>query len=187
MFIYFIIALVVFVLDQATKWLVKTNMNLQDVIPVAGDFLAITSHRNRGAAFGILQGQQVFFIIITIVFLVGVCWYLYKMVKSGQKFVPFALSLLLGGAVGNFLDRLLYGEVVDFVQVNFDFTWIGIDYVYGFPIFNVADSGIVVGTILILLHTLIEWRREVKQEASKKAAELVDAEATVKDKTNDSV
>ncbi len=182
MYVYLIIALLVFALDQFTKWLIKTNLYLGEVIPVLGDFLAITSHRNRGAAFGILQGQRVFFLIVTIVFLVGVSWYLYKMVKSGQKFVPFSLSLLLGGAVGNFIDRARHGEVVDFVQVNFDFSWIGIDYMYGYPIFNVADAGIVVGTIMILIYTLIEWRREAKAEAKAKSEA-----AAAEDNTNESI
>lgn len=168
MIFYFIIALLVFVMDQMTKWLVKTNMELGETIPVMGDFFILTSHRNRGAAFGILQGQQLFFLMITVVFLIGLCWYLYKTYKSGQKWVPFALSLIFGGAVGNFIDRAIYGEVVDFVQWTFDFTHIGIDYVYVYPIFNVADSGIVVGTAMILIHTLLEWRRESKREAAAK-------------------
>jgi signal peptidase II len=83
---------------------------------------------------------------------IGIVWYLRKTVKAGQKLLPVALSLVLGGAVGNFLDRAISGEVVDFAQFNFGS--------YTFPIFNVADSAIVIGVALIILDTLLESRRE---------------------------
>ncbi|WP_274363344.1 signal peptidase II [Paenibacillus thermotolerans] len=162
---YWIMALAVLILDQWTKRLIVANMNLGDVIPVIGDFFTITSHRNRGAAWGILQGQRLFFIIITIVVVTGIIWYLRRTIKDGRKLLPFALSLLLGGAVGNFIDRLLHGEVVDFLHFYFDFTKIGIPFTYDFPIFNVADCGIVVGIILIFADTLLAGRRE-KTEVS---------------------
>jgi len=167
MIIYLIIALIVLILDQVTKWLVKTNMALHETIPVLGDFFVLTSHRNKGAAFGILQGQQTFFLIVTVIFLVGISWYLYKSVKSGQRLVPFALSLMLGGAVGNFYDRAMHGEVVDFLQFTFQGSIMGWKFDYIFPIFNAADSGIVIGTILILFDSLRSWRLEAKQEAAK--------------------
>lgn len=164
MIVYLLIAIVVFALDQLTKWLVKTQMDIGQVIPVLGeDFFALTSFRNRGAAFGILQGQQVFFLIITVLFLIGICWYLYRSHKAGERWTPIGLSLMLGGAVGNFLDRAIYGEVVDFLQFHFDFGFAD----YFFPIFNVADSGIVVGVFIILVHTAVVWRKESRQEASK--------------------
>ncbi|MEC0237099.1 signal peptidase II [Paenibacillus kribbensis] len=149
--IYFGIALIIFLIDQGVKYLVATRMELYEQIPVIGNFFLITSHRNRGAAFGILEGQRWLFIVITIVVVIGIVWYLRKTVKAGQKLLPVALSLVLGGAVGNFLDRAISGEVVDFAQFNFGS--------YTFPIFNVADSAIVVGVALIILDTLLESRR----------------------------
>lgn len=167
MIFYYLIALAVFVVDQFSKWLVKTRMvEGQEPIHVLGDFFMIVSHRNRGAAFGILQGQLTFFLVITVIFLIGIVFYLHRSRKDGRKLVPFALALMLGGAVGNFLDRAIYGEVVDFLQVVFH---IG-DWVYEFPIFNIADSGIVVGALLVLTDTIIEWRREVKRAAVVKEA-----------------
>lgn len=78
-------------------------------------FFQIVSHRNRGAAFGILQNQRWFFIAITIAVVIGIIWYLHRTVaERKKKLLPFALSLLLGGALGNFVDRALFGEVVDF-------------------------------------------------------------------------
>ncbi|MBE0337415.1 signal peptidase II [Paenibacillus sp. NRS-1782] len=149
--IYFGIALIIFLIDQGVKYLVATRMELYEQIPVIGNFFLITSHRNRGAAFGILEGQRWLFIVITIVVVIGIIWYLRKTVKAGQKLLPVALSLVLGGAVGNFLDRAISGEVVDFAQFNFGS--------YTFPIFNVADSAIVIGVALIILDTLLESRR----------------------------
>ncbi|MGQ4677892.1 signal peptidase II [Paenibacillus polymyxa] len=150
--IYFGIALIIFLIDQGVKYLVATRMELYEQIPVIGNFFLITSHRNRGAAFGILEGQRWLFIVITIVVVIGIVWYLRKTVRTGQKLLPVALSLVLGGAVGNFLDRAISGEVVDFAQFNFGS--------YTFPIFNVADSAIVIGVALIILDTLLESRRE---------------------------
>ncbi|WP_160034251.1 signal peptidase II [Paenibacillus sp. An7] len=154
--IYYVIALIVFLVDQGSKWLVKTNMDLGQEISVIGDFFYITSHRNRGAAFGILQDQRWFFIVVTIIVVVALVWYIQKIKSQPDKLLPLALSLVLAGAIGNFLDRLLMGEVVDFFKFNFGS--------YTFPIFNVADSAIVVGVALIILDTLLESRREKRRE-----------------------
>jgi signal peptidase II len=116
--VYYLIALILFLIDQGTKYLIATRLELAEQIPVIGNFFLITSHRNRGAAFGILEGQQWFFFLVTVVVVVGIVWYLNK-VKATRKLLPTALGLVLGGAVGNFLDRMLNGEVVDFLQFNF--------------------------------------------------------------------
>lgn len=166
---YYLIALAVLALDQFTKWLVKTNIALHEVIPVLGEFFALTHYLNRGAAFGILQGQQPFFLAVTIVFLVGIVFYLHKLMRQGKKLVPFALGLMFGGAVGNFWDRLTNGEVVDFLLFTFRFNLFGWQVDYQYPIFNVADCGIVIGTLLILVDSIIAWRREVKQAAVKES------------------
>jgi len=179
MIVYLLIALVVFVLDQATKWIIKVRLDLYETIPVLGDFFSITSIRNRGAAFGILQGQQAFFILITIVFLAGISWYLYRMVKERKTASAVGLSMLLGGAVGNFLDRARYGEVVDFFQLHFRFSVFGLDVDYIYPIFNVADIGIVLGAIVVLIHTVFMWREESRAE--RKSAEKAE------DAANDTV
>jgi signal peptidase II len=164
--IYYLIALIVFVLDRVTKWLIATRLELHETIPVLGEFFQITSHRNKGAAFGILQNQRWFFIAVTIVVVAGVIWYLRKMVRDGKRLMPLALSLVLGGALGNFFDRALYGEVVDFLQFHFQFNLFGwaVDYIY--PIFNVADSAIVVGVCLILLESVLSWGKERKEAAA---------------------
>ncbi|AJS57768.1 signal peptidase II [Paenibacillus sp. IHBB 10380] len=149
--IYYIIAFIALLVDQGTKYLIATRLELSEQIPVIGDFFLITSHRNRGAAFGILQDQRWFFIVITSIVVIGILWYLQKVRHSNNKLLPLALSLVLGGAVGNFIDRMLNGEVVDFLQFNFGS--------YTFPIFNVADSCIVVGVALIIVDSLLDMKR----------------------------
>jgi signal peptidase II len=148
------------VVDQLTKWAIVNNLMLGEARPVIGEFFQITSHRNRGAAFGILQDQRWFFIVITLAVVGGIVWYLRKTMREGRKLLPFALSLLLGGALGNFIDRALFGEVVDFLQFRFQFNWFGTPVDYTYPIFNIADSAIVVGVILIFVDSLISWRQE---------------------------
>jgi len=161
--LYYGIALIVLVLDQLTKWLVRSNMDLGQSISVIGDFFQITSHRNRGAAFGILQDQRWFFIIVTTVVVVGLVLYMQKMIKEAdKKLLPFALSLILGGAIGNFIDRLVSGEVTDFFHFHFVFDFFGSHVDYEFAIFNVADCGIVVGVILVLVDALFGWNNERK-------------------------
>ncbi|MFD2672287.1 signal peptidase II [Marinicrinis sediminis] len=159
--IYLLISLLVIIIDAATKWWIKSEMNYGESIQVIGDFFRITSHRNLGAAFGILQNQRLFFIIITIVIVIGIVWFLRKSVQEQNKFLSFALSLLLGGAIGNFIDRATTGEVVDF----FDFYFAFIDY--HFPIFNIADCAIVIGVCMLILDNLLLWRKEKKESVMK--------------------
>lgn len=151
---YYIIAFLVILLDQVTKWLVVKNMHLGESITVIEDFLYITSHRNRGAAWGILQGQMWFFYVITVIVIVGIIYYIQKHAK-GKLLLGLALGLMLGGAIGNFIDRVIRKEVVDFVN-TFIFS-------YDFPVFNIADSALVVGVGLLMLQMLRE-EREAKEK-----------------------
>jgi len=144
--IYYLLALAVVVIDQITKWLVVNNMDLGEQIPLIENLLYITSHRDRGAAFGMLQDQMWLFFIITVIVVIGIVYYLQTQVKYVGTGIAF--GLVLGGAIGNFIDRLFRGEVVDFIDVKI----IG----YDFPIFNVADSSLVIGVILLMLFTLKE-------------------------------
>jgi signal peptidase II len=140
-----VFALLVFFADRIAKWLVVTYMEFGQSIPLWEGVFHLTSHRNRGAAFGILENQRGFFIVITIAIIVGIIWYLRKAHKE-SKLVSLALALILGGAIGNFYDRVLTGEVVDFL----DFTLIN------FPIFNIADSAIVIGVSLFVIDGIRE-------------------------------
>ncbi|SDM91203.1 signal peptidase II [Paenibacillus sp. yr247] len=170
---YYFYALIVFILDQVSKWFIMKRIPLGEERPVLGDFFIITSHRNRGAAFGILQNQRWFFIVITLVVVIGILWYIRRTIREGKTLLSFALSLLLGGAIGNFIDRALFGEVVDFLQFTFDFSLFGKAIYYVYPIFNLADSAIVIGVILIFLDSLLAWRKEKKGAAHEHKSDLV--------------
>ncbi|MDN4073514.1 MULTISPECIES: signal peptidase II [Fictibacillus] len=148
---YYLLALLVLGLDQVTKWWIVKNMNYGQSITVIENVFYITSHRNRGAAFGILQNQMWFFIIITIAVIAAVIYYMQKHAKH-QPLLRTALGLVLGGATGNFLDRIIRKEVVDFLDVKISS--------YNYPIFNVADSALVVGVILIFIQTLMESKNK---------------------------
>ncbi len=161
--IYSIVAIVVFLLDQATKWLIVSNFELHETRSVIGEFFQITSHRNKGAAFSILQNQRWFFVSITIVIMLGLIIYMRRMIRENKQLLSVALSLILGGALGNFIDRLLTGEVVDFFQFWFRFSIFNWDVNYIFPIFNVADSAIVIGVALIFIDAYRSWLRERKE------------------------
>lgn len=150
MFLYYLMAVVVIAIDQLTKWLIIKQMDLYEQIQIIEGFFRITSHRNKGAAWGILQDQMLFFYIITVIVVIGVVYYMEKYAK-GDRFLSISLSLILGGAIGNFIDRLVRKEVVDFL----DFIIFGYDY----PIFNIADSALVVGVILFAIVTFIDEKK----------------------------
>lgn len=150
---YYILAIIVILVDQWTKWIVDKKMEVYESIPIIENFFYLTSHRNKGAAWGILQGHMTFFYIITVVVIVGIIFYMQKHAKD-NRLLAISLSLLLGGAIGNFIDRLVRKEVVDFL----DFIIIN----YDFPIFNVADSALTIGVILILIVTFLDERKAKK-------------------------
>lgn len=153
MFLYYVIAIGVIAIDQLTKWLVLTQMELYESIPIIDGFFHLTSHRNSGAAWGILEDQMGFFYIVTVIVISGVIYYMQKYAK-GHRLLALGLSLILGGAIGNFIDRLAHQEVVDFL----DFTI----FTYRYPIFNVADSSLVIGVILVIIFTFIEEKQKGK-------------------------
>ena len=133
------IALAVTLVDQLTKMAVQQEMVLHESIPVIPGFFHITYILNRGAAFGILENQQWLFLLIALALFLGYIALRRKLPHS--PWVYGGVGLLLGGALGNVLDRALRGAVTDF----FDFRiW---------PVFNVADIGIVVGVILLLWYS----------------------------------
>ncbi|WHY02311.1 signal peptidase II [Neobacillus sp. DY30] len=152
---YYLIAIFIIILDQVTKWMIVTKMYLGESIPIIEDFLYITSHRNRGAAWGILQGQMWFFYVITAIVIIAIIYYMQKEAK-GKWLLGVSLAFMLGGAIGNFIDRLLRKEVVDFIHT----------YIlnYNFPVFNIADSALVIGVVLLMIQMLRD-ERETKEKS----------------------
>ena len=146
------IALAVILLDQFTKTLVLGFFDLGDSRTVTSFFNLVRVH-NTGAAFSFLAGasgwQRWFFIGLGIVAAGFIVWMLRS--HGGQRLFAWALALILGGALGNVIDRLLHGYVVDFIQVHYA-GWY-------FPSFNVADSAITVGAALLILDELLRVRR----------------------------
>jgi len=139
---------IVLVLDQLTKYLVEKYVRMYEVIPVIPGFFNLTRVRNRGAAFGILSTvpgmwRSLFFITVTFI-AIAVIVVLIK--KTHERLPVLAFALIAGGALGNVVDRIRFGEVVDFIQ------W----YVksYYWPSFNVADSAISIGVALLAIDML---------------------------------
>lgn len=147
------VALIVIVLDQITKTLILQYYQYGDSTYVTSFFNIVRAH-NTGAAFSFLAGasgwQRWFFIGLGFVAAIFIVWMLRG--HGGQKMFAWALSLILGGALGNVIDRLLHGYVVDFIQVHWGAT-------YYFPSFNVADSAITVGAALLILDELLRVRK----------------------------
>lgn len=148
MLIYYVYALAIIILDQVTKYAIVKNMVQGESIPLIENVFQLTSHRNMGAAFGILQNQRILFIIITVAVVAGIVITLYRIGRS-QPRISLGLSLVLGGAIGNFIDRASTGRVVDFL----DFVLIH------FPIFNIADAAITIGVVILLLDIFFESKR----------------------------
>src|SRR5690625_2813499 len=151
--IYYLIACIVIAIDQISKWIIIRTMDVYDQISIIDGFFRITSHRNKGAAWGILQNQMMFFYIITIIVVIGIVYYMEKHAKQ-HKLLGVALSFILVGALGNFIDRLIHKEVVDFLDFNI--------FGYEYPIFNFADSFLVIGVILVVIFTFYDERKKGK-------------------------
>ncbi len=158
MWIYYAIAGVVILLDQWTKWLVVNNMQLGERISIIDPYVAFFSHRNSGAAWGMLEGQMWLFYIVTVIVIVGIIYYFHKEAK-GHPLFGVSLMLLLGGAIGNFIDRVLSGEVVDFISVLIPVIR------YDFPIFNIADAALTIGVCLLVIHIFVDEKKNKKKVA----------------------
>ena len=146
--IFFAAAAISLAIDQLSKtWVVK-NLGFTDRIPVIDGFFYLTHVRNPGAAFSLFADapeaiRAPFFIVTTLIAL-GLIVSFFRKLSPRDRLAALALGLILGGAVGNLIDRLIYGEVVDFLHLRL---WSG----YSWPDFNVADSSIVVGVALLVL------------------------------------
>ncbi|MGI6621746.1 MAG: signal peptidase II [Clostridiaceae bacterium] len=138
-------------IDQITKWYFLTNQLQYDKFPIIKDFFYLTYLENRGAAFGILQNFRWVFIILTIAVVGGMIWYF---IKNRNLVLRTSLAFIISGAVGNFIDRVLRGFVVDFL----DFYPFG----YDFPVFNVADICINIGVFLLIIYVLFIYHEPKK-------------------------
>lgn len=157
---YFLVALLVVVVDRATKWLVAQRITLHDSIPIIPGFFSLTHVQNRGAAFGLFDDSPtqwkiavlILFSVVALVVVAALLW------KNGHAMsaTGMGLALVMGGAIGNLWDRLFAGRVVDFLLF-----YVGS---YHWPAFNVADTAIVCGAILLVAE--IVFAKNPKQEAN---------------------
>lgn len=143
-----ILTTILVVIDQVTKYLTVQNIELGQVVEFIPDFVSLTYIRNTGAAFSILEGQMWFFYIVTTVVIGVLIYYMYTEAKN-DRVLGILLSLILAGAIGNFIDRLMLQYVVDMIKLEF----------MDFAIFNVADSYLTVGVILLFIYTIYQERK----------------------------
>jgi len=151
------VALAVFVADRITKTWVVENIPVGTARPIAGDYIRIVHAQNTGAAFGLLPERTTLLSILSVVAVLAIVYY-YRQIASSSWIVSATLGMQLGGASGNLLDRVAQGYVVDFVDV-------GVGDIR-FWAFNVADSSIVVGIVLV---TAALWFEERRASATKPA------------------
>ncbi|MBE6553553.1 MAG: signal peptidase II [Ruminococcaceae bacterium] len=142
----------VIALDQLTKWLTVVYLDYQESFPLWQDVLHLTHHRNEGAAFGILSDQRWVFMLVSTVAIVALTVYLFRFSQKNH-WVRISLAMIIGGGIGNMIDRVALGYVIDFI----DFTLID------FAIFNVADSFVTVGAFMLMGYLIVEMIRDLKK------------------------
>jgi signal peptidase II len=149
-------SIAILIADQTTKLLIKSRFELRQSVEIFGDFFRFTYIENPGMAFGIRVGSPAFFTVFACVASIIIFVYLYRI--RHEKFLSrFSLAIILGGAVGNLVDRVAYGQVIDFLDFGIDDTrW---------PIFNIADSSVTIGMILLLSIVLFEKEANVEKAA----------------------
>jgi signal peptidase II len=139
-------------LDQLTKMYIHTHFNLNEIYPIIGSFFDVTYVRNPGAAFGVFSSvakkfREPFFLLVPFVALVVIIGIL-RNLKDSQKVQILGLSFIFGGAIGNYIDRLRFKFVIDFLDFHFK-------DIYHWPAFNIADAAIVSGVSILLIHMLM--------------------------------
>lgn len=151
--LFFVGIFVLLAVDQITKLIVLKTLTSVGTMPVLQNIFHLTYCENRGAAFGILQNKTWIFIIITVAVLVAVIYFMVRM-RPKNIWLNLSLILLIGGALGNFVDRIFRGFVIDFLDFR----------IINFPIFNVADCFVVVGAILLGFYIIFSEQKKEKKE-----------------------
>ena len=156
------VAGIVIAFDQWTKWLVRQNIEFgSQWLPESLDWLSpyarFVNWSNSGAAFGMFQNGNLVFTILAIIVIIAIIYY-YPQVEAADWTLKLAMGLQLAGATGNLVDRLMVGKVTDFISIG------------TFPVFNVADSSITIGVIVLLIGVWIKERQEKKKAAKLNAA-----------------
>lgn len=153
--IVFILISFVLVADQITKHLIRDTMSLGQSIPVLGEVVRLTYVENPGIAFGIRVSHPWVFTVLSILASIGIVFYLVTQWKEG-RWIKSSLALILGGAVGNLIDRIAFARVVDFVDVGFG--------TVRWPVFNVADAAVVVGMFMLFITLYMQEKKEAPEQ-----------------------
>lgn len=150
---YYLLSFIIVLIDQVSKYLTQAYVDLGQQIEWIPGLLSITHIHNTGAAWSILEGQMWFFYIVTVIVVVMIIYYMQQM--KNEPLLKTGLAFILGGAVGNFIDRLMHQYVIDMIQLDF------ID----FPIFNLADTALTIGVILLFIQYIFLDRQEKESKA----------------------
>jgi signal peptidase II len=169
---YFVLALIIALADQISKILIRHNLLPGDSVQVLGDFMRFTFVYNQGGAFGIRLGNIIFYSVMSFAAAVAIIIYMIK-TKNTDRIVMTILAMVVGGAIGNFVDRVVYGQVVDFIDVNIPdikipqfslsfFHFSGFD-LQRWYIFNIADMALTVGLVGFILYLIIKGDKLASQ------------------------
>ena len=147
----YLTSVIVLLIDQIVKLLIKTNMNLNEEISIIPNFFSIQYLKNTGAAFSILENQTIILAITSIICISVIIYYL-KKEENLTTAMYLSFGLVLGGILGNLIDRIVYQGVIDFLSFQI--------FNYNFPVFNIADIGITIGVLLLII---IYISRDIKK------------------------
>ncbi|MCI6899386.1 MAG: signal peptidase II [Bacilli bacterium] len=147
----YLTSVIVLLIDQIVKLLIKTNMNLNEEISIIPNFFSIQYLKNTGAAFSILENQTILLAITSIICISVIIYYL-KKEENLTTAMYLSFGLVLGGILGNLIDRIVYQGVIDFLSFQI--------FNYNFPVFNIADIGITIGVLLLII---IYISRDIKK------------------------
>ena len=171
MLIWFAVIIVTVFLDQLTKYLTVLHLKPIDTYPIIEDVFHLTYVENTGAAFGMMKDARWVFMVTSTVAIIGILGYMVYRVYIKKEKLPWmealSLSLIVGGGIGNMIDRTVLGYVVDMIDCRF----------INFAVFNVADSFVCVGAGLMVLYLIVLTVKEYKAEKAAKLAEDTDADA----------
>ena len=137
-----VVCAAILILDQITKIAIQQGMALHQSYPLLGEMVQLTYIRNPGAAFGITLGGRWVYLVLSVIACVIMLYYLLRL-PPAERWGRYAMMGILGGAIGNLIDRALYGEVTDFIDIGMG--------AYRWPVFNIADTAITIGIILLFI------------------------------------
>ena len=154
--VYKVVALVL-ILDQLVKIIIKRSMNLYQEIAIIPKFFSLCYVQNTGAAFSILEDATLFLLVVSVIFIILIDNTVKKEYKNLSKLAIISTGMILGGIFGNLIDRILYRSVIDFISFSFGS--------YHFPIFNIADIGITVGMVLLIIDMIKNKDQKNKEDS----------------------